>query len=65
MTLYCIVVFMSPENATSKPWCTMFEDKYVKRHLVLIVVDEAYCISDRSVALLFASSGIIDLTHYS
>ena len=48
----CIIVFMSPENATSKQWCTMFEDKYVKRHLVLIAVDEVHRISDWSVALL-------------
>ena len=43
-----LVVFMSPECATSKPWCSVFEDKYVKKHLVLVAVDEAHCISDWS-----------------
>ena len=46
-----LVVFMSPECATSKPWCTVFEDKYVKKHLLLVAVDEAHCITDWSVTI--------------
>ena len=59
----CIVVFMSPENATSKPWCTVFEDEYVKKNLVLVAVDEAHCISDWSVAVLLCF--VVFITHYS
>ena len=40
---------MSPETATTHPWCKMFSNNYVKKHLVLIAVDEAHCISDWSV----------------
>ena len=59
MYVNCTVVFMSPENATSKPWCTIFEDKYVKKNLILVAVDEAHCISDWSVAMPFISLGIV------
>ena len=44
--IFCISVFLSPEIATTKPWCMIFSDKYIKRHLVLVAVDEAHCISD-------------------
>ena len=40
------LVFMAPETATTKPWFTMFSDNYIKKHLVLVPVDEAHCISD-------------------
>ena len=45
-TCHISVVFMSPETATTNPWCRMFSDNYVKKHVVLVAVDEAHCISD-------------------
>ena len=47
--IFYTLVLMAPETATTKPWCTMFSDKYIKKHLVLLAVDEAHCISDWSV----------------
>ena len=61
-----LVVFMSPECATSKPWCSVFEDKYVKKHLVLVAVDEAHCISDWSVSTvcILLNTKILCMTYY-
>lgn len=44
--LLLLVVFMSPETATSLPWIKLFSTSCYKRNLVLIAVDEAHCISD-------------------
>ena len=51
---------MAPETATTKPWCTMFLESYVKKHLVLVAVDEAHCISDWSVRV---SSRLLPSNH--
>ena len=45
---FCLSVFLSPETATTKSWC-MFSDMYIKRHLVLVAVNEVHCISDQFV----------------
>ena len=37
---------MSPEIATTAPWRDLFIAPYVKKHLVLVAVDEAHCIEE-------------------
>ena len=41
-----LLVFMSPEAATTKPWRELFKSPMFRKHLVLLAVDEAHCISE-------------------
>lgn len=44
--LLCVIVFMSPEHAVTPPWRGIFGSPFFRRHLAVIAVDEAHCISD-------------------
>ena len=44
--LLLTLVLMSPENAVSSPWCTLFSSPFVKTNLVVLAVDEAHCIEE-------------------
>ena len=37
---------MSPEAAATKPWRELFKSPMFRKHLVLLAVDEAHCISE-------------------
>ena len=37
---------MSPEMAVCKPWSQFFSTPFAKKHLILVAVDEAHCITD-------------------
>ena len=41
-----LVVFMSPETATSRPWRNLFSESYYRSHLVVLAVDEAHCVHE-------------------
>lgn len=40
------VVFMSPEAAMNTKLCQLFKYQYVKKHLVLVAIDEAHRITE-------------------
>lgn len=51
--LLCVIVFMSPEYAVTPPWKGIFGSPFFRRHLAVIAVDEAHCISDWQVHSIF------------
>ena len=41
-----MIVLMSPEYAVTPPWRGLFGSPFFRRHLAVIAIDEAHCISD-------------------
>ena len=42
--IFLILVFMSPESATTDPWRQVFGSRCFVSNLAIIAVDEAHCI---------------------
>ena len=45
---------MSPETATTAPWKQLYNEPFIKQHLVMIAIDEAHCIYEWLVSNLLA-----------
>ena len=44
---------MSPEIAMAPPWCSVFGEEHFKRYLALVAFDEAHCVIEWYVVVLY------------